>query len=105
MINLIIFLLILYSTYLFCVGEDEDPLIRAFRHKCIDRFRENARAANIVELEGLSAENLFSYCCSISKRLAVQLSKNERELDADDREMCNTTSAIHVNDEEEDEDL
>ncbi|CAF3418976.1 unnamed protein product [Rotaria socialis] len=82
---------------------DENLRIRQFRHKCIDHFRKNARAANAVEVEGLLAENLFSYCSSISKQLATKLSKNERELNADDREMCNVTSAIHADDEEEDD--
>ncbi|CAF2126770.1 unnamed protein product [Rotaria magnacalcarata] len=82
---------------------DENLRIREFRHKCIDHFRKNARAANTVEVEGLLAENLFNYCCSISKRLAAKLSKNERELNADDREMCNVTSTIHADDEEEDD--
>ncbi|CAF1343003.1 unnamed protein product [Rotaria magnacalcarata] len=103
MINFKTFLLILCSTYLFCVGADENLRIRQFRHKCIDHFRKNARAANAVEVEGLLAENLFSYCSSISKQLATKLSKNERELNADDREMCNVTSAIHADDEEEDD--
>ncbi|CAF4209168.1 unnamed protein product, partial [Rotaria sp. Silwood2] len=82
-------------------SEDEDPLICTFRHKCINHFCTNASAANIVEAEGLLADNLFDYCCSISKRLAAELSKNERALNADDREMCNVTSAIHANDEED----
>ncbi|CAF1554639.1 unnamed protein product, partial [Rotaria sp. Silwood1] len=89
--------------------EDENSNIRTFRHQGIDHFRKHARTANIVEVEDLLAGNLINYCCSISKRLTAKLSKNERELDEDDRDMCNVTSAIHADDkakdEEEDEEL
>lgn len=56
--------------------------------KSIDKFRNHAKVINATEVDGLARVELLNYCCSKFNQLQTKLSNTEKELDANDIEMC-----------------
>lgn len=67
---------------------DKYSNIRAFLNDCIMKLRHHAQFFHAAEVDGLMGEHLFSYGPSILQRLRTQASDRERQLNADDLEMC-----------------
>lgn len=60
----------------------------------MERLRKVATSINAVEVHELLAEHLFNYSHSMTTRLALNISKSEKQMDALDKEMCEAITNI-----------
>ena len=67
---------------------DNNSNIAKYLDASVAQFRYNASLTRAIETSELMAEHLFSYGLSILQRLRPTISRTEKRLDADDREMC-----------------